>query len=280
MASFDAASPGWNLTRRDFLREPDLSGEQATAVMTPYGLLGAGQGNALDIEEWIQEPFENSLALPKPELDMMSTFPVRPVSKEGGAVSSDTFGLASPDLDVEGWMDLPESVIEFQPMIPGGARGFLVGVLIASTRKDIPDRIQPTKAPGDALDMAVQLDTLRTLKNGWADGLQPAQDWGNGYGTAPNHEGLDWLAGQFERFYASSLPRPYLYPTPLGGVQAEWLEEPYDASLEIDLESHSAEWHCLNLGTKISTVEDLNLDKAEAWEWLSTEVQSLGSATE
>jgi hypothetical protein len=151
---------------------------------------------------------------------------------------------------------------------------------IASTQKDIADRIQPTKAPGDALDIAVQLDTLRTLKNGWADGLQPAQDWGNGYGTAPNHEGLDWLAGQFKRFYASSLPRPYLYPTPLGGVQAEWLEEPYDASLEIDLESHSAEWHCLNLGTKISTVEDLNLDKAEAWEWLSTEVKSLGSATE
>lgn len=130
--------------------------------------------------------------------------------------------------------------------------------------------------PANPLNIELQLNDLRNLKHGWAEGLQPASDWGNSYGRAPSSEGLDWLAHQFNKFYAESLPRPYLFPTPLGGVQAEWLCEPHDASLEIDLESHSAEWHCLNFDTKASTIQDLNLDKAESWEWLSTQILSLG----
>ena len=287
MASFDAAISDWNITRRDnvsprdLLREPDLSGGLTSAVMTPYGLPSADQANALEIGEWIPEPFETPLASPKPELDLAYPFNARPISIIGSGVSSDdTFGLASPNFDVQTWMNLPESVINFQPTTTEDARAYFVGDLTDLTAKDIADPVKPSKAPVDALDIAVQLDTLRTLKSGWADGLQPAQDWRDGYGMAPNHEGLDWLAGQFERFYANSLPRPYLYPTPQGGVQAEWLRDPHDASLEIDLESHSAEWHCLNLVTKASVVEDLNLDLEEAWEWLSTEVKSLGSTTE
>ena len=128
-----------------------------------------------------------------------------------------------------------------------------------------------------ATDINLQLNDLRDLKHGWASGLQTALAWGSAYGRAPSHEGLDWMVGQFNQFYADNLPRPRLYPTSSGGVQAEWQNESYDASLEIDLESRSAEWHCLNLNTKVSIMRDLDLDNAESWEWLSGQVLSLGA---
>lgn len=136
------------------------------------------------------------------------------------------------------------------------------------------------EVPLGALDIGLQLNELRNLKEGWAEGLQPAGAWGNSFGYSPSDAGLDWLVRQFDRFYAASLLRPYLFPTPLGGVQAEWLVEPHDASLEIDLESHSAEWHCLNLDTKASVVRDLDLDDGESWAWLSVQISSLGPAVE
>jgi hypothetical protein len=288
---FDAADAEWNFTRRegaslrDSLGEPDLSALQRPNVMKTYGLSIWGREIVIDNEKLTQGPFEAFYESRTPDLNLVSSYRaffdgVRPIPETGGEVTPDAFVLTSPRLAVQVWPSLPGSADELQPAIPRDENVSLVNFLTALGRRDIVERVRPTKVLVNALDIAVQLDTLRTLKNGWADGLQPAQEWGDGYGTAPRHEALDWLAGQFERFYAGNLPRPYLYPTPLGGVQAEWLQEPFDTSLEIDLESHSAEWHCFNLITKASVVEDLNLDKAEAWEWLSTEVKSLGSATE
>ena len=52
-----------------------------------------------------------------------------------------------------------------------------------------------------SLDIAAQLDRLRNLKDGWADGMQHPRDWGKGYGKAPSHEGLDWLCDTLGREY-------------------------------------------------------------------------------
>ena len=104
---------------------------------------------------------------------------------------------------------------------------------------------------------------LRNLKDGWADGTQPADQWGKGYGKAPVAQGLDWLAERLEAGYADDLPRPYIYPTPEGGVSLEWSLGQNEASLEVDLLSHSAEWHCLNLSSGRSTEEDFDLDDDE-----------------
>ena len=145
---------------------------------------------------------------------------------------------------------------------------------------NIAGQVKLLKSPPNLLDIELQLNDLRHLTNGWAEGMQPAGDWGNDYGQELSNEGLDWLARRFNQFYARNLPRPHLFPTPLGGVQAEWLLEPHDASLEIDLESHSGEWHCLNLNTKAEIVRDLDLDQAESWAWLSSQILSLGPATE
>ena len=69
------------------------------------------------------------------------------------------------------------------------------------------------------LDVTARLDEFREIQDGWADGMQSAENWGNGYGKAPDHAGLDWLAGSFERHFPDDLPLPYTCPPPEGGVQ-------------------------------------------------------------
>ena len=128
----------------------------------------------------------------------------------------------------------------------------------------------------DPLDIGRQLTDMKRLKFGWADGLQSVKDWGEGYGNAPTSEGLEWLEGQFDAHYSGALPRPYLYPTPEGGVQAEWSIDQNEASLEVDLFRHSAEWHCLNLRTGYSTEVVLNLDDDHNWERLVAKIRQLG----
>ena len=136
-----------------------------------------------------------------------------------------------------------------------------------------------TSVPGLAegpSDIDRRLDGLKDLQDNWADGMQSPSDWGNGYGKAPRHEGLDWLKHQFAAHYPSTLDRPRLYPTPEGGVQAEWSIGPNETSLEIDLETHLAEWHNLNVDTDDSCERELDLDNPDVWIWLASELRGLG----
>ena len=56
----------------------------------------------------------------------------------------------------------------------------------------------------------------------------------------------------------------------------EWSIGQNEASLEIDLVKHSAEWHCLNLATGQSTEEIFDLDDEDDWESLASEIRQLG----
>ena len=134
---------------------------------------------------------------------------------------------------------------------------------------------EPASPPEDLMDISRQLADMKRLNDGWADGMQPAAQWGSGYGKAPAHHALDWLAAQFARRYAPGLPKPYLYPTPEGGVQAEWPIGSNEASLEIDLTTHTAEWYCLNFDTDASNEKTLDLDDAKSWRWIAGELSRM-----
>ena len=128
----------------------------------------------------------------------------------------------------------------------------------------------------DSLDVSRQLAELRKLKDGWADGMQPADHWGKGYGKALPVQGLDWLEDRLATRYAEDLARPYIYPTPEGGVSLEWSISQNEASLEVDLSTHSAEWHCLDLRSGLSVEEAFDLDHDEDWERLASMIRQLG----
>lgn len=116
------------------------------------------------------------------------------------------------------------------------------------------------------LDFSPRLDELRAIEDGWLDGS----------GEAPSRHGIDWLSSSLERYYSPDLPLPYIYPTPEGGVSLEWSLGPHRASLEIDVDTRQAEWHCLDLSTDGSCEQDLQLDIPQGWEWLATELRRLG----
>ena len=109
-----------------------------------------------------------------------------------------------------------------------------------------------------------RLDEFRVMQNGWLDG----------YGSAPNPQGLDWLqqrlVGDFE-----DAPIPHIYPTPEGDVQFEWDIGFFRPSLEIDLETHVGEWHCLDLEADESYERELQLGHAQDWKWLTEELHCL-----
>ena len=77
--------------------------------------------------------------------------------------------------------------------------------------------------------------------------------------------------------YKTSLPRPYIYPSTEGGIILEWSLGDNEASLEIDLAEHSAEWHCLDVRSNRSNERQIGLDEPASWQWLAAELSRLES---
>lgn len=117
----------------------------------------------------------------------------------------------------------------------------------------------------DPRDVPSRLDEFRRLRNGWLDGK----------GRAPTDDGLDWLAHAFEQHFPDDLPLPFLYPTAEGGIQAEWSLDPYEVTLEIDLDRHHGEWHFLSMLTGAPETRDLDLDDPNSWEWLAEQLRQV-----
>ena len=140
-----------------------------------------------------------------------------------------------------------------------------------------PSQLLETDPAPDLSNIVRQLERLRDLEDGWADGMQPADQWGEGYGKAPSPRGIEWLVDQFTVNYPVYALKPYIYPTPEGGVSLEWSLGPHRASLEIDLDTYQAEWHCLDLSTDESYEHDLQLGNPWSWEWLASEIRRLGT---
>ena len=117
----------------------------------------------------------------------------------------------------------------------------------------------------DPLDIPARLDEFRDMKDGWLEGE----------GVAPSLDGLNWLAAGFDRHFPDDLPLPYLYPTPEGGVQAEWSLSENEISLEVDLVTHHGAWHRLKINNQADDVQELNLDDDNGWAWIVAEIRKM-----
>jgi hypothetical protein len=120
----------------------------------------------------------------------------------------------------------------------------------------------------DPLDVRARLDELRALKAGWLDGE----------GEPLPAEGLMWLADAFDQLYPEDLQSPFLYPTPESGIQAEWSEGSKDATLAIDLKSHVAHWHELDVERDSEESRDLDLNNGDHWAWLADKIRRISGA--
>lgn len=118
-------------------------------------------------------------------------------------------------------------------------------------------------SPIDPLDIGGQLDELRLLKDGWLEGE----------GVPPAEAGLDWLQDAFDRHFPDEAPLPHLYPMETGGVQAEWSIGQKEITLELNLDTHSGEWHALDTETGKVGERTLNCDDSDDWEWLVDQIE-------
>lgn len=128
----------------------------------------------------------------------------------------------------------------------------------------------------DRFRIREQLEDMKKLKDGWADGMQSTHQWDDNFGKALPADGVNWLANQMETHYHDDLPYPYIYPTPEGGVQIEWSCGPYEASLEIDLSKRVGAWICTNVESGQFSDYDLKLTNIKGWEWLQSQLEQLG----
>ncbi|MBF0611564.1 MAG: hypothetical protein G8345_14295 [Magnetococcales bacterium] len=153
------------------------------------------------------------------------------------------------------------------PLLEPGLLGKSVGVIGRFNHANQLEKIAEVEpvSPLNARDVAARLEAFHQLQDGWLDGK----------GVAPKPDGLIWLADSFHRYYPKELILPYLYPTAEGGIQAEWTLEDYEISLEVDLVSKQAEWHCLNMVTDWQEEKTLTLTHESAWNWLVKRLLSL-----
>jgi hypothetical protein len=105
----------------------------------------------------------------------------------------------------------------------------------------------------DAADPSVQLETLRRLRDGWLDGA----------GVAPPEGLLHRVRDWFNEHLTDDTPLPRLFPTPEGGVEAEWVIDRQDVSLEFDPQAQRVEWHALDLDTRAVEERTVSLSDAD-----------------
>jgi hypothetical protein len=104
-----------------------------------------------------------------------------------------------------------------------------------------------------------QIEDLRQLKDGWL----------NGEGLAPSKQGLDWVAETLDQYFTDKTA-PYLYPMPDGGVRAEWSIRRIEIAIDINIDTHSAYWHSLDLNNSNVLEKHLNLNNQNDWEWIKS----------
>lgn len=120
----------------------------------------------------------------------------------------------------------------------------------------------------DPLDIGARLDELRLLKDGWLEGE----------GKAPTDDFLKAVADIFARHFPEELSLPYLYPTPEGGVRAEWSFGCQEITLDIGPDVRHGQWHRLDFETDATEERRLELDQSVEWQWLSQELRRFGGA--
>jgi hypothetical protein len=151
-----------------------------------------------------------------------------------------------------------DTVLEIAVGYRAGAMVAIKGV-IERDRADRPRRFESVEhvSPLDPLDIETRLEELAQLQKGWLDGK----------GCALDQTSLIRLAQAFEECFSSDLPLPHLYPTPEGGVQAEWTIGQWEVSLEITLPDLAADYQAVHLVTGEAREQEIMLANMKGDDW-------------
>lgn len=111
----------------------------------------------------------------------------------------------------------------------------------------------------ELLHIPTRIDQLAELEKGWL----------HSEGEPIKSNDLQFVAGLLQRAVEEqSLPRPYLYPTPSGGIQAEWSFQDSEVSAEFNFGEGTIHFHGVHLRTRTDAEECFQLRDAELSEHL------------
>ena len=132
-------------------------------------------------------------------------------------------------------------------------------------KQEFPRPALGDQRPTPSLDVRSRLQELSRLQEGWL----------NGEGHLLSKEGLFRLGKSFDASFDAGLPLPFLYPTPEGGVQAEWSVNDWEVTVEVDLAAFQGEYRALNLKTNFCDERTLNLSVPDGWSQLNVALKQL-----
>lgn len=132
-------------------------------------------------------------------------------------------------------------------------------------KQEFPRPALGDRRPTGSLDVRSRLKELSRLQEGWL----------NGEGHVLSKEGLLRLGKSFAASFDAGLPLPFLYPTPEGGIQAEWSVNGWAVTVEIDLATFQGEYQALNLKTSFCDERTLDLSVPDGWSQLNMALQQL-----
>ena len=90
---------------------------------------------------------------------------------------------------------------------------------------------------------------------------------------------LELMGSWLDEHQRQDLEQPRLFPTPEGGVEAEWRIGRLDLSVEFDPRRGQAEWHQLNLDSGAVVEQQVALQDAPGMRELGIKLQQVLAAT-
>ena len=105
--------------------------------------------------------------------------------------------------------------------------------------------------------------------------LELAPGWLDGEGVPPTGELLELVGAWLDEHQRQDLEDPRLFPTPEGGVEAEWRIGRLDLSVEFDPRRGLAEWHQLDLDSGAVVEQQVALQDAPGMSRLGITLQEV-----
>lgn len=109
--------------------------------------------------------------------------------------------------------------------------------------------------------------------------LELAPGWLDGEAVQPTRELLELVGAWLDEHQLQDLEQARLFPTPEGGVEAEWRIGRLDLSIEFDPSSGLAEWHQLDLDSGAVVEQQAPLQDAPGMRGLGIKLQQVLAST-
>ena len=263
----EAPHTRWNLADPNYsapLRstgESEIAGQQSTALVTLYGLLGSSPEEMHHDSKWIRGSHDTLLATHPPDFDLMLPHLGRPRSMTGGWVNSTILGFSSTEFETPVWSNSPQSIADSQPSVSislehSPINSGTVGVISLSHQGRYLAPLTP---------VSERLDELILEEQGDEDLLLDRQ------------QQVTWLKQAMAQHWGIHLPQPFIgFDLEDGFFIASWQSDNECNTLTIDARQRIGWYDPWPASEDLNPMpEEVDLEAKETWERLRSALMTI-----